>query len=72
MSRHRFSLACAAALVAVSIPIGCENGNPDRTGVADAGIGAAGVNAPDAPRSQEESRKKQMEQEAAFQKTRHK
>lgn len=66
---RRLVLACAAALAAVSIPIGCTNDDADRTGDATAGIGAAGVNAPDAPQTQEEMRKQQMEQEAAFRKS---
>ncbi|AMV38117.1 hypothetical protein [Planctomyces sp. SH-PL62] len=65
----RFVLACAAALAAVAIPIGCADYDADKTGDAAAGIGAAGVNAPDAPQTQEEMRKQQMEQEAAFRKS---
>ncbi|WP_165251031.1 hypothetical protein [Paludisphaera soli] len=68
MNKIRFALACAAALTAVAIPIGCLGDDPDRTGDDVAGIGAPGVNAPNAPQTQEEMRKQQMEQEAAFRK----
>lgn len=59
----------ALSLLALAFSIsGCSE-NPDRTGDPDGGIGAPGVNAPDAPQSEEEAYQRQMEEEAAFQKS---
>ena len=70
MRRPGSVLALAALAAAVSLPIGCSRDDPDRTGDANGGIGAAGTNAANAPQTQEEARKQQMEQEAAFRKLR--
>ncbi|OJW17862.1 MAG: hypothetical protein BGO49_30690 [Planctomycetales bacterium 71-10] len=70
MNRSRSLLASAVLVMAASFPVGCTPDDPDRTGDAKAGIGAAGTNDPNAPKSQEEARKRQLEEEAAFRKAR--
>lgn len=67
-TRLRSLLAPAALVAAVALlPMGCGD-DPDMTGDSKAGIGAAGTNDPNAPQSPEEAYKRQMEEEAAFQK----
>lgn len=70
MKRPRYLLALAAVSAAASLPIGCSPNDPDRTGDSTTGIGTAGTNATNLPQSREEERKQQLEQEAAFRKTR--
>ncbi len=71
MKRHRIILALAVVSAAAALPLGCSSNDPDRTGDANAGIGAAGTNAENAPKTQEEARKQQLEQEEAFRKAKH-
>ncbi len=71
MNRSRSLLALAVVVAAASFPVGCAPVDPDRTGDPDGGIGAAGTNDPDAPKTQEEARKRQVEEEAAFRKKGH-
>lgn len=70
MYRSRSLLASAVLVMAASFPLGCTPDDPDRTGDAKAGIGAAGTNDPNAAKSQEEARQRQLEEEAAFRKAR--
>jgi hypothetical protein len=68
MNRLRSLLVLAVLVASASFPIGCGADDPDKTGDARAGIGAAGANDPDAPKSQDEARQRQLQEEAAFQK----